>query len=342
MSRTKRFLLIGLALCAALLWFKFRDIHPSSKDIQTMQTFTDKMQTYCVGRFLIDVPHQATEIRGNYGLRLAKVETQTISHESQEVLLRRLDNQLAAEERALTGQKTYDGKALFLGRFQPSQNIRSIWFGKDDIHNQLESYIVTEGRVFKFEGGGRNQESVKAMHQHLIDVANNLTPREALEIPNTPGFCIDGGFIKMNPKQGERAGWHWTLPGHPDVDFGMATSTNGEKVESGYLDRESGIIAEYGKLMSEVTILRKRRFLIDGMAAQEYSLSLGKQEPSIELMIEIPGKSNDNAAPRISISMSVGGQGEGGYIKPSLTEGEALALFDAVIATLRLRPDAVR
>jgi hypothetical protein len=38
--------------------------------------------------------------------------------------------------------------------------------------------------------------------------------------------------------------------------------------------------------------------------------------------------------------MEVGGYGEGGYHPPTLTTGEALALWDAVIKTLRPRPGA--
>ena len=50
------------------------------------------------------------------------------------------------------------------------------------------------------------------------------------------------------------------------------------------------------------------------------------QEPKFNFKIEIPGRPNDNAAPNISLSLRVGGSGRDGYVAPSLTEGEALAL----------------
>jgi hypothetical protein len=50
---------------------------------------------------------------------------------------------------------------------------------------------------------------------------------------------------------------------------------------------------------------------------------------------------NSNATPAITLSLTVGGHGKDGYVAPSSTEGEALALWDAIVKTLRLRPGTI-
>jgi hypothetical protein len=338
----RRHLWLGVAAVAALsAWLWLRDANPSTKDIQKMSSYTEKMTTHCVGRFLIDVPQKATLSEGSYGLRIASLKTKTISPLPQAELLRKLDAALTQRAAMLAHQPRELGdETKFFARYQPSGNTHSIRYAKGDGDEVMDGYVVTDGRVFELQTSAIGEGRIKELNDFLLEVAPTLRARENSEIPTTPGFCFNGGLVTMNPKRGENASWGWTLDGHPDVYFGISIRSNGDKVEPGRLDREVEVIKELGELISDVRTLRKRRLLVGGMKAQEWSVVLTGDALEYNLEIEIPSAPNDNAAPSITMSLRAGGHNKDGKVAPSLTEGEALALWDAVVPTLRLRPGA--
>lgn len=347
MKAARRPLLIAAAAAAALpaaIWLWPHNTQPSRQDTQTMKTFTDNMTTHCVGRFLIDAPTGADMAEGNYGLRIAAIKPIQKSTQPVEERLRRLDRELAARVAAQATWKDGYGDAMESAfAYSPQATVRSIWYGKPDtgrkISDQMDGYVVRPDGTFVFETSAYDQDNIKEFNDFLIEIAPTLSVRENSTIPTSPGFCMNGGFIAMNPKRGESTGFGWwALPGHPDVRFGFGTSTNDDKVRVGQLDQEGATLREMGSLIKDMKTIRKRRFDLNGMAAQEWSVEF-TDIPQYEFSIEIPGAPNDNARPFISMSMRVGDAQS--KIKPSLTTGEAIALWDAVIQTLRLRPGAV-
>lgn len=345
MKTTRRTLLIATAAVAltAAFWLWPNSTQPSQQDTQTMNTFTENMITHCVGRFLIDAPQGAALNEGNYGLRIAAIKPIQRSTQPVEERLQRLDRDLAARVAAQATWKSGYGKPLDPAQaFNPRTDVRSIWYGKpdsdDNESDQMDGYVVRADGTFLFETNAYDQADVKEFNDFLIEIAPTLSVRENSTIPTQRGFCFDNGFIAMNPKRGEHAGWGWDLPGHPDVRFGFGTTTNDDKVRVGQLDQEGATLKDMGNLVKDMKTIRKRRFDLNGMAAQEWSVEF-TDIPQYEFSVEIPGAPNDNAQPFISMSMRVGDAQK--KIKPSLTIGEATALWDAVIQTLRLRPGAV-
>ena len=339
----RRHLWLGVAAVAALsAWLWLRDVNPSTKDIQKMSTHTEKMTTHCVGRFLIDVPQKATMSEGSYEFEIASLKTKTTSPLPQAELLRKLDAELTQRAAGLARPPTELGdKTKFHGRYQPSASTRSIYFSDSGDKSKMDGYVVTDGRIFELQTNTNDDNDVKELNDFLIELAPTLRARETAEIPATPGFCFGGGLTSMNPKRGENVSWGWDLEGHPDVHFGLSIRTNGNEVKPGIVDREAEILKELGTLISGVKTLRKQRLLVGGMKAQEWSRVLTGEALVYNLQIDIPGGPNDNAAPSITLSLRVGGHNKDGYVAPSLSEGEALALWDAVVPTLRLRPGAI-
>lgn len=306
-----------------------------------MNTFTDNMATHCVGRFLIDAPQQATKPGGSYELQIATLETHTASQLNSTSLLASVDALLAQRVAYLQSPSgPLDPKKKFFALYQPQPNVRSIRYGIDgDI--DMDGYVVIDGRIFLLKTSAIGEARTQLFNNFLVEVAPTLRARQPMEIPSGPGACFDGGLTTMNPTKGENVSWSWHLNGHPDVRFGISTRSNDSKVKPGILDREASAMAVLGSAASEMRSLRKRRFEIAGMKAQEWSVAFLGDQPTYNLNIEIPGLPNSNAAPSIEIEMNVGGHMKGGYVPPSLTEGEALALWDALVKTLRLRPGSL-
>lgn len=334
----------GVAVLALWLWL--RDAQPSAHDIKTMQAFTQNMKTHCVGRFLIDVPSAVSDVSGSYETQIASVEVNSRSAKPALDVLQDLDAELQRRALALRGQTAgWKNEARFLGLTSTGVSGRVLHYLTDDPQPEgvAEGYVARDGGAFLFKTSAFRPEHVTELSNFLAEIEPHLHIRADDGIPKTPGFCINGGLIATNPKRGENVnGWGWTLPGHEDVYFGFSSRTNGDTVERGLVDREATILKEAGAvLMGKIKTIRKARYDIGGMQAQEWSIETTDDAPEYHFDIEIPGKPNDNASPSIGLSMRVGGYGKGGYIKPSLTRGEALALWDAVIRTLRLRPGAM-
>lgn len=353
MKTTRRTLLIATAAVAltAAVWLWPNSTQPSQQDTQTMKTFTENMTTHCVGRFLIDAPTGVDTGVGTYGFQIAKIKPIQRSTQPVEERLQRLDRELAARVAAQATWKDGYGDAMEPAfAYSPQAAVRSIWYGKPDtgrkISDQMDGYVVRADGTFLFNTNATTTKRTKEFNDFLIEIAPTLSVRESSTIPTQRGFCFDNGFIAMNPKRGESADWGWSLPGHPDVSFGFGTRSNGEQVGEGILDREAKSLKELQAAvglaaMADIKTLRKRRFDLNGMAAQEELVEITDSKPEYQFNLEIPGKPNDLANPNITISMQVGNFSQGGREKPSLTTGEAIALWDAFIQTLRLRPGAV-
>lgn len=304
------------------------------------------MHTYCVGRFLIDAPPGAKP-QGNYGLRIASIGVQSLTNASPEQALGVLDRQLENREGDLRAQlMPQGGGTRFLGLSRPGPASRAVHYMTPgpEPDGRADGYVVKPGGMVFLQTSAYEAADFKVFSDFIAQIEPTLSIRAETDIPKVAGFCIDNGFVAYNPPNGENVNtWGWTVPGHPDAYFSFTSRTNGKEVKAGIVDREASILREAGaRLMQSIKTLRKRRFDLGGMQAQEWSRVTTDDKPQIYLDIEIPGQPNDNAAPAITLSMSVGGYGEGGYHAPSLSEGEALALWDRVISTLRLRPGAVK
>lgn len=351
-TRRRTFALTLAAIAATaliLLWPS--NAQPSQQDIQAMKTFTDNMTTHCVGRFLIAAPKSDIDAKGNYGFQIAKIKPLRKTRVPVQDRLGLLDAELARRvEAQSTWQSLYKKPLQPAVRAAPQANIRSIWYGEpntgDNESIMIDGYVLSQDSDFLFYASAFDASDAAEFNAFLVELAPALSIRDNATIPTSPGFCFDNGFIAMKPARGESAAWGWRLPGHADVRFNLRLHTNAKTIPQGILDREGAILKNFEVLVgkdeaSRIKTLRKRRFDLNGMAAQEWLKELRGSSTEYEFSLDIPGKLNDLANPSMSLTLRVGDLNKKGDIKPSLTHGEAIALWDAVIQTLRLRPGAL-
>lgn len=326
----------GAAIGGSGLWL--HDATSSAKEIQAMQAFTNHMKTFCVGRFLIEAPASVQNASGTYGMEIASVEARPSPYPAAANVLQALDLEIVQREADLRHQPlSPKGSSRFLELFKGGSAVRIVYYLTPGLEprGKADGYVARDGGVFFFQANANAQADAEKLLEYLSDIESSLTMLAHGEIPSTPGFCIGKGLIATNPDRGENVdGWAWTLPGHPELSFGISTITNDILVEPGALDREASILREAASVLMHVKTLRKRRFYLNGMAAQEWLVETTDDAPEYQFNIE-------NARPFIKLTMKVGGASKNGYAKPSLTTGEALALWDALIQTLRPRPGAV-
>jgi hypothetical protein len=313
----------------------------------------DKKKTLCVGRLLVDVPEQAeTSLSGEMiqGFEIDTVEENDASfHErvtarESEIDARPTDAEnpgglIEARDLNVSG---VIGRVLVYGKdhaygFEDGHRVDSEWVSVE-AHANLGGLSFTLSRKYARQADARLAEAL----------FERLRLRDENEIPSEPGFCVWRAiFAEPLPKhKTEHITLHLGLPGHPDMGLflnsipgGDSGSTLLERIAE--IDEESGI----DELM-RVTKLRSGKRSINGFDGEEeidrvreLNLTTG-----YSFMWESRGFADDLSNPFLTLGMETGTNPRPGGrpVDSSLREDAALALWDGISSSIRLRDVGAR
>lgn len=184
-----------------------------------------------------------------------------------------------------------------------------------------------------------------------IYVARLLRPRPDNEIPPGNGVCLDGGFIDHNDEF-ENTSIGFRLEDFPDVHLSLQLRKNREFVyadpdlESRIKSQEQTAREEgLGKWWDSIRMLRRGpRTLLEwqGQEAASWKPARpGFHEASHEFLFWSPGQANDPYHPLIEAQFHTGVKGnKRAAVAPSLSDEEAIALWDKLLGSIRVRPMA--
>jgi hypothetical protein len=185
-------------------------------------------------------------------------------------------------------------------------------------------------------------------------VATHLQLRPEGQIPAEPGSCIEGGFVPLKLE------YEWVAVGirmkeFPDVHFSVDVHKNLARLRSGnspkLLREEAKESAEangLGAVFGQTKILRQNARNLGVWKGEESALRTPpfKEDKSVhEFRFHSVGAVHDPLQPELDIRFDTGLKGNRkGGVNPSLTDEEALALWDKLITTIRVRQpsDATR
>lgn len=299
---------------------------------------TAPASTFCTGRFLIDLPEGAKIIgsaRNTY--RFAQIEKPQAM--SREQFIKELDE----KEAKLKESKHKTDPSQLLKVVRPDQNSRVLVFWETPTTAGLvdvEGHKWVEGKKFlliREVDDDKQRLGITQMQERI----GGLRPRTDTEIPPDPGYCFPGGFIASAEWENEEALTEFSLPGHPDAYvsvwfYPLAAS----KRDKPLLDRMGGVVNSLGNLASHVHVLRKGERTVAGYPGQEYLFTApnGGGTPAHNFVWETQGEGTLED-PVVIIQMETGTQdGKGNPQKSSLSNEEALALWDRIVLTFRVRP----
>ncbi len=168
-------------------------------------------QTFCLGRFLIDVPIGTHLYGSEYKYDFAQIEKpRAMNRENFEKEL----NDKEAKLRATKHEK--DSNLLRQSiTINPSTRILSYW--KDETGEyevQVAGYRWLDGVAFHLEtiaSVNKQAQAVARMQERLT----GLRRREDTDIPSDPGYCFQGGFIENELWKNEEVNISFRLPQHP-------------------------------------------------------------------------------------------------------------------------------
>jgi hypothetical protein len=357
MTAIKR-LFLALA-AAATLPLAACDHNPRQWKTPNMTTLTPRLQpmfektkTICFGRFMIDVPASATVAWGNTIVPLT-VSSYPNGADEVKALAKKFIDELKSQ------------KAIYL-------NDVPLLISIDNV-SQPEGQIVTGYEGFqaigelKINGYFRlNNDGVAINARPLIEdkdgtiadiksMARRLRQRAENEVPTEPGNCIENAFLPDSPDDeknhpGELIGIGFRLKEFPDAHFSIQTHpSNQHDPESTSLKRqwtrikEDPATPEEQKMLANIKYFRESRREIHDWKTGYEVLVRNPDEEGVhsyhDFEVRFTGVPHDPFKPYVDVQFQTGvADNAAGATIPSLTDEEAIAIWDKITSTIRVRP----
>ncbi|WP_454763103.1 T6SS immunity protein Tli4 family protein [Cupriavidus campinensis] len=295
-----------------------------------LQALFASTKQVCFGRYVLEVPAEARLIFGTTDFP-AKIITHVGAAKQVEDFAEAYRNKELEKDE--TAEITYFGS----GPIRNSWEIRSF---EDDTAKQYRleghyTFAVAGEHLFEWASGG----------PRLAPLVSGLRARDNTEIPTDPGVCIDHGFIADSSGTFQeifQAGI--ALPSLPDVSFSVDANKTASVTDGNGEGLLAGISAQrrlLGALYPELATLREGKRNV-GVWKGEESL-VRRKDGTHEFEWEAVGKERSTLHPAwINAKMfsKVAADRIGAADKASLTDDEAIALWDKLLDGVRFRVNA--
>jgi hypothetical protein len=307
-------------------------------------------QTYCFGRFLIDLPKTA-EVNGQaYEFMFGKIESERFlgGAEGFEKKMKESESTFKAVTRE--GKYSYANSRL---TGSPTSRIlvtSRTAFGSKAFGFEAYRYLPN-GILFSMKEKAFSVDKIDSVLQRLeTRLLPNLRYRSpgggghAEEIPTEPGFCIEKGFIADDGKtpQYEYAELNFRFKQWPDVSVRVYSRTNGDKLEESLLSRmQKPFPPEFTEAAKQIKTLRKGAHDVGPLHGEEaletYPTDHGYAVH--HLVWDAQGALKSTTEPAFYLELQTGRilGSPNPRVRPSLTDKQAIELFDAIVNSIRLR-----
>lgn len=316
----------------------------------------NRSKPVCFGRFIIDIPDTTLVFWGP-----TSVDWPIVSYPGE---AKKIPAEIHDKTDEFKKIKHLKVASAFVGAFDGPNPQSQIIIGYPSRHDayetQLYSYIRLEPHAFVQTAAALmaenaltqppNPENYRQSLADIQEIARHLRTREETEIPGEPGICIEVGFVaEAEGRYHEMTSIGFRFPEYPDVTFSIQTQKIDRVDESNSLEwslrkgKEFAGVAGLGALYSRIKTLREgERKIGDWEGAEKLARKPAGKDgtPSVhEFMFKSVGTPNDMFRPLIDMSLHTGVQENvQGINEPSLTDDEAVALWDKLTASIRARP----
>lgn len=321
------------------------------RDKQKVATMTEKMQTVCVGRFLIDLPDKA-----EYSLQGVALDGFDfhVSQETDEAFKSRITER----ETALRNPETdildkpekletvndihvsgYNGKMFVFGRkttygFEGEKRVE--YTGVN-----IEGHAHANGFSVSFSQKSADPNRVNVPLRLLTQL--KLNPEN--KIPSEPGFCIDHAYFRepLTAGQVEQITMLAGLPAHPDISIMFDLLAGAKPAKDGLLARTK---------KADQTASAEEKAGSTKLSAGPRDINGIPGEQSLERYHEFngktvfgfawdsPGTEDDVFKPALYLEVSAGLDPNGGDapVGASLSEKALIDLWNKMSSSIRVRP----
>lgn len=356
MPSMKRLCIVPLATAILLLaacddnpkeW-KTPDMTPLTPRLQAV---FDKTKTVCFGRFMVDVPASATVVWGETSVSLGvrvypdgvdavkamaqkfidELKTEKAIYQNHVPLLISADHVRQPDGEIITGYESFEA----IDEFKINGYFR---LDKDG--------VVIESRPLREE----KDETVA----DITSIASRLRHRGESEVPTEPGNCIEYAFLKDKPKLSENDRFEHIRIGFRLQEFPDAHLSIYVAPSNPYNPQSDSLEARWKRIVDEATLDEKKelaaiRFLRKS-ARQIHEWQTGfevltrspdeeRSHSHHEFQMKFVGVPHDLFNPYADIQFQTGvANNAAGATKASLSDEEAIAVWDKITSSIRVRP----
>jgi len=346
---------LGFAICLTAC---HRNPPLTLQEQEIVTELTANLTPRCVGRYVIDMPGDALAF-SFATLNGVKVEAKAMTQKGYETALDARSQELKTAKHYLGYPFLYaDDKIEGIAGSRYFISLESTVVSTD-AERVIEAYKWSRGYQIELkisvsdakdsiafkDDPVRNEPYMNDVPEKLhlvISMLERIRGRTEDEIPTEPGVCFVGGFLPGRATAQENISTQFVLKNKHDVGFDFDTDANIRETTT-LLQRGADINAMLKQ--NEGRTIRKGRVDLSGMETEEW-LTSGLTYAHIQghyFALEANSREGSAKTPLVTLDMDNGGlplKGEDPPQKASLTEGEAVALWDAVSRTLRPRPNA--
>lgn len=304
---------------------------PARVELSTrLQALFARTKLVCFGRYVLELPVEAELIFGPNDF-----PGRIITYAGAATRMR----DVAKAYRAKVQGKSDSAEITYFGAGPSDNSIEIRFFPSDSARHygneRLHTFVASGNHLYEWFYGG----------EEIAPLVRGLRARDNAEIPKDPGVCIDHGFIVDSSgvhQEIMRAGI--AIPSLPDVSFSVDSnklaSVDGANGE-GLLASIAAQRADLGKRYPKLTTLREGKRIV-GVWQGEESL-VRRADGTHDFEWEAVGKERTTLHPSsIGAKMytKVAANRIGAADEASLSDDEAVALWDRLLGGLRFRVDA--
>jgi len=309
-----------------------------------LQKMFNNAKLVCFGRFVIKIPEHAKVAYGP-----TRIDSDISYFEGEAGNIDKYISMRMKEidqEREFFDENDLKNLPLFGKVIDGVRANQKIVIGSTDrIGYTLLSLTPVQGHLFaQTVGGGLPEYN---FIERVNKVANSLRLRNGNEIPVDPGNCIEGGFV-TGQYEYERATIGIRFDEFPDVHLSIDAHKNlkflsrdGDPKTLHERAKKSAEAAGLSAVFSEGKILREQTRQIEHWTGKEMAFRTPafKRAASVhEFRFHSVGSVNDPFHPQLDIRLDSGVRDNAkGAAPPSITDEDALALWDMLLKTIRLR-----
>lgn len=313
---------------------------------QTTDTSPD-VETFCIGRFLIDMPAGSRISGAAYKYNFAKIERPYATTRE------KFDQDLQEREQMLRATPHRSEPSLLQDTQRPAAGTQVLAFFEEPyfvegVNIEGRKWVDGTGFLLKAEADADKQSKAVA---RMTDRLSRLRPRADTDIPTDPGYCFGGGFIANPEWENEEARVNFRIAGHPDAHLSVwILPLAAHRRDKPLLDRVGGALGALGNLAASVHVLRRGDRPIGPF--QEGAVTIGPFNGQ-EYLVTGPNSGGLRAhsfvwetqgegtlqEPSVEIQMQTGNRDDKGNPQQTrLTDEQALRIWDGIVESFRLRP----
>lgn len=309
-----------------------------------IDTMFEKTRLVCFGRFVISVPNDAIVMHGT-----AELDGSFSVYRNQ---VNRLEEFMSSRIAEAKNEKDYlsedkmrelplVGEAV--DGVLPGQKM--VFGARSSIGYTIHSYMPIGQDLFILERSGvpEKEEAVREMNS----LATKLRSRSDDEIPAGQGFCVDGGFVDLQPEY-ENTTFGLRFKEMPDVRFSIRMQRNQDYLQESSTPsalrksaKERASVVQLATFFARIKTLREGRRQLNGWEGEEILTRRPEYKDDTdahEFRFFSVGQRHNAVHPQLDIRMDTGvKENAKANVRPSLTDEAALALWDKLLPTIRVR-----